>query len=75
MNSLRNGVSFLVCITGAFFAIAGVVSMITRFIGYEVRIFSWLSEFETVTAWLIRAGVIAGGILVYVFGVLIDPER
>jgi hypothetical protein len=53
---------------GAILVIMGSLSAVLSLIGYELRLLIWIDLFGPVGAWLVRALLVGGGALLYVFG-------
>lgn len=47
---------------GMFMMAAGVISALLSFVGYELRILMWIEMWGSGMAWVIRGGLVVGGI-------------
>lgn len=53
---------------GSFLIIAGVLSCILHFAGYNLKILMWIYKFPELQQWLIRGGVIVAGLVLFILG-------
>lgn len=53
---------------GAVIAIYGVASSVLFFIGYNMRLLVWVDQWGSGAGWLIRALMIAVGVVMYISG-------
>jgi hypothetical protein len=53
---------------GGFLALAGVMSIVLNFIGYNLKILMWIDNWGVPAGWGIRVGLIVVGALVYLIG-------
>ena len=47
---------------GGFLALAGVVSAVLSFVGYELRLLMWIDSWGTGVGWGIRGALLVGGL-------------
>lgn len=57
---------------GAFLALAGVVSSILYFIGFNLKLLIWIDNWGPEIGWVIRIGSIVLGVAIYIFGSLVS---
>ncbi|HNR87099.1 MAG TPA: hypothetical protein PKM65_02025 [Spirochaetota bacterium] len=53
---------------GAFLAIAGILSSVLSFIGYNLRLLLWIDMWGPVVGWVIRIALIVVGGALFFFG-------
>ncbi|MEM6533782.1 MAG: hypothetical protein AAF654_14255 [Myxococcota bacterium] len=56
---------------GSFMALAGIISTLLSFVGYELRILMWIDMWGTGIGWVIRIGlIVVGAALFFAPGIL-----
>jgi hypothetical protein len=53
---------------GAVIAIYGITSSVLLFIGYTMRLLVWVDQWGSAAGWIIRAVLIAAGVVMYITG-------
>ncbi len=60
---------------GGFLALAGILSIVLHFIGYNLRILMWIDRWGMGVGWGIRGGlVVVGGVLFFI-GVMSSSDK
>jgi hypothetical protein len=59
--------SYMVSI-GGFIAVAGILSIVLSFIGYNLRILMWIDTWGTTVGWIIRIGLVVLGGVIFMIG-------
>jgi hypothetical protein len=60
---------------GGFLALAGVISIVLHFIGYNLRILIWIDRWGTGVGWGIRIGLVVVGGILFLVGVMRSPDE
>lgn len=60
---------------GSFCALAGLLSTVLYFIGYNLRILMWVDALGPSAAWAVRLGMVVGGAIVLVAGRAMEPTE
>ncbi|MBN1531596.1 MAG: hypothetical protein JXA20_02940 [Spirochaetes bacterium] len=55
---------------GGFIAVAGILSIILSFIGYNLRILMWIDMWGPTMGWIIRIGLVVLGGILFIIGKL-----
>jgi len=53
---------------GGFLALAGIISVVLYFIGWNLRILLWIDSWGTSVGWAIRMGITVVGLVLFVIG-------
>lgn len=60
---------------GGFLALAGILSIILHFVGYNLRILIWIDRWGAGVGWGIRIGLVAVGAILFVIGAVRRPAE
>ena len=53
---------------GGFLALAGIISIVLYFLGWNLRILLWIDSWGTSVGWSIRMGITVVGLVLFVIG-------
>jgi hypothetical protein len=59
---------------GGFLALAGVLSIVLYFIGWNLRILLWIDTWGSTMGWVIRIGITLVGVVLLVIGFFMGKE-
>jgi hypothetical protein len=60
---------------GGFLALAGIISIVLYFLGWNLRILLWIDSWGTSVGWGIRMGITVVGLVLFVIGWIMGRKK